>query len=160
MEIRKAEEKDWKGIYRFLSEIVTKGETYAINHDAGEEELKHLWLKKPEACFVAMLDGRLAGSYYLKKNQQGGGSHVCNAGYIVDPEFRGRGLARKMCAHSIESALEMGFEAMQYNFVVSTNVGAIHLWKSMGFQIVGTLPGAFRHPEQGPVVALIMYRFL
>ena len=93
MEIRKAEEKDWQGIYRFLSEIVTKGETYAINRDAGEEELKHLWLNKPEACFVAMLDGRLAGSYYLKKNQQGGGSHVCNAGYIVDPEFRGRGLA-------------------------------------------------------------------
>ena len=95
MEIQKAEEKDWQGIYRFLSEIVKKGETYAINRDAGEEELKHLWLKKPEACFVAMLNGRLAGSYYLKKNQQGGGSHVCNAGYIVDPEFRGRGLARK-----------------------------------------------------------------
>ena len=88
MKIRKAEEKDWQGIFRFLSEIVKKGETYAINRDAGEEKLKHLWLKKPEACFVAMLDGRLAGSYYLKKNLQGGGSHVCNCLLYTSPSPR------------------------------------------------------------------------
>ena len=99
MEIRKAEEKDWQGIYRFLREIVTKGETYAINRDAEEEELKHLWLKKPEACFVAMLDGRLAGSYYLKKNQQGGGSHVCNAGYIRRSGIQGkRACTKNVCS--------------------------------------------------------------
>ena len=160
LKIRKAVKQDWPGIYKILSEIIKKGETYAIEPDAGEQELKELWMAKPKACFVAMEKGEVAGSYYLKTNQQGGGSHVCNAGYIVHPDIRGKGIGRRMCAHSLETALEMGYEAMQYNLVVSTNQDAVHLWKSMGFSIAGTLPGAFRHPEQGPVDAFVMYRLL
>ena len=160
LKIRKAVKQDWPGIYKILSEIIKKGDTYAIEPDAGEQELKELWMAKPKACFVAMEKGEVAGSYNLKTNQQGGGSHVCNAGYIVHPDIRGKGIGRRMCAHSLETALEMGYEAMQYNLVVSTNQDAVHLWKSMGFSIAGTLPGAFHHPEEGPVDAFVMYRLL
>ena len=160
MKIQKAEAKDWPEIHKILGEIVKKGDTYAISTDADDQTLQELWMEKPKACFVAVEGSQIAGSYYLKNNQEGGGSHVCNAGYIVHPEIRGKGIGRRMCEHSLNTSLEMGYKAMQYNLVVSTNHDAVHLWESMGFSIVGTLPGAFVHPDKGPVDAYIMYRNL
>ena len=102
----------------------------------------------------------MLGTYYLKTNQPGLGAHVCNAGYMVAGQARGRGVGRAMAEHSLEEARRLGYRAMQYNFVASTNEGAIRLWKRLGFDVVGTLPGAFRHEGQGYVDALVMYRHL
>jgi ribosomal protein S18 acetylase RimI-like enzyme len=96
----------------------------------------------------------------LQPNQQGGGSHVANCGYVTAPWATGRGVARAMCAHSLDRARERGFRAMQFNFVVSTNQRAVALWQSLGFEIIGRLPGAFQHPTAGFVDALVMYRSL
>ncbi len=158
--IRRAEEKDWLGIYPILAEVVGRGDTYAINPSTGEKDLKELWMIQPTATFVALMDEACVGTYYLKPNREGGGAHVCNAGYMVCSSKRRRGIGKAMCGHSLKTALNMGFEAMQYNLVVSTNEGAIKLWKSLGFFVVGTLPRAFRHPLFGPVDALVMYRIL
>jgi GNAT superfamily N-acetyltransferase len=118
-------------------------------------------MQPPPACtFVAELAGKTAGTYILKPNQPGLGSHVANAGYMVAPAFRGRGLAGVMCRHSLELARTLGFLAMQFNFVVSTNATAIALWERHGFVTVGRLPKAFRHATLGEVDALVMHRFL
>jgi ribosomal protein S18 acetylase RimI-like enzyme len=109
---------------------------------------------------VAEEDGELLGTYYLRANQKGGGAHVGNCGYMTAAKASGRGVATAMCAHSLEYARSLGFRAMQFNFVVSTNVGAIHLWEKFGFATVGRLAGAFLHPSLGYVDALVMYRTL
>jgi ribosomal protein S18 acetylase RimI-like enzyme len=114
----------------------------------------------PARTFVAELDGRVVGTYLLRPNQPGLGSHVANAGYMVDPAYRGRGLASAMCRHSLSLARELGFRAMQFNFVVSTNATAVALWERHGFTTVGRLPLAFRHATLGEVDALVMHRFL
>ena len=109
---------------------------------------------------MAEEEGRVLGTYYIRANQAGGGPHVCNCGYMTAPEAAGRGVARTMHAHSLEHARQRGFRAMQFNFVVSTNERAVRLWQSLGFETVGQLPGAFEHPVQGFVDALVMYRQL
>jgi ribosomal protein S18 acetylase RimI-like enzyme len=140
---------------------VAAGDSYAYAPATSEDEARRIWMGSPPArTFVAELDGKVAGTYLLKPNQPGLGSHVANAGYMVDPAFRGRGLASAMCRHSIELARELGFRAMQFNFVVSTNATAVALWERHGFAIVGRLPKAFRHATQGEVDALVMHRFL
>jgi GNAT superfamily N-acetyltransferase len=110
--------------------------------------------------FVVEDDGTILGSYYLRANQAGGGKHVCNCGYMTSAAASGRGVARRMCEHSLAYARERGFRAMQFNFVVSTNERAVHLWQSLGFQTVGRLPLAFDHPSLGYVDALVMFRSL
>jgi ribosomal protein S18 acetylase RimI-like enzyme len=110
--------------------------------------------------FLAEENGQVLGTYFLRANQQGGGSHVANCGYITAPWATGRGVARAMCAHSLEHARARGFRAMQFNFVVSTNQRAVALWQTFGFEIVGRLPRAFHHPALGFVDAFVMYRSL
>jgi GNAT superfamily N-acetyltransferase len=105
-------------------------------------------------------DGRMLGTYYIKENQPGLGSHVCNCGYVVAADAQGRGIATAMCEHSQREARAMGFRAMQFNLVVSTNTRAICLWQRLGYDIVATLPGAFRHSRLGYVDALVMYKSL
>ena len=117
-------------------------------------------MEAPDATFVAVEDDAVMGTYYLRTNQPGLGSHVCNAGYIVGKAARRRGLGRAMCAHSLDEARRRGFRAMQYNLVVVTNEGAVRLWKEMGFAVVGTVPGGFNHKELGYVDAQIMYQEL
>jgi ribosomal protein S18 acetylase RimI-like enzyme len=110
--------------------------------------------------FVAEEDGTVLGTYFLQANQSGGGAHVANCGYITAPASSGRGVARAMCAHSLDHARGRGFNAMQFNFVIATNERAIHLWESFGFNTVGRIPAAFRHPALGLVDVLVMHRFL
>ena len=118
------------------------------------------WRAPAHAVFVAQVGAEVLGTYYLRPNQKGGGAHVANCGYATHPWARGRGIARAMCVHSLELARRQGFTAMQFNFVVATNDPAVALWKSLGFDVVGRLPGAFRHPQHGPVDALVMHRAL
>jgi L-amino acid N-acyltransferase YncA len=160
MNIREATEKDFDEIWPIFHEIVSAGETYAYSQDTTKEQALNIWLNAPRKTFVFEENGKILGTYYLKTNQAGPGSHVCNCGYMVSSQARGKGLATSMCKHSQEIAEELGYKAMQFNFVASSNEGAIRLWTKLGFKIVGNLPKAFNHPTKGYVDALVMYKWL
>ncbi len=160
MNIREATEKDFDEIWPIFHEIVSAGETYAYSQDTTKEQALNIWLKVPRKTFVFEENGKILGTYYLKTNQAGPGSHVCNCGYMVSSQARGKGLATSMCKHSQEIAKELGYKAMQFNFVASSNEGAVRLWTKLGFEIVGNLPKAFNHPVNGYVDALVMYKWL
>jgi ribosomal protein S18 acetylase RimI-like enzyme len=158
--IRLAADNDKDSIWAVLEPMIRRGDAYTIPRDATKQQALRYWLATGNETFVWEGDGIILGTYFLRANQPGGGSHVANCGYVTAAGAEGRGIARAMCLHSLERAKERGFRAMQFNFVVSTNGRAIELWKDFGFEVVGRLPGAFRHPERGFVDVLIMYRQL
>ena len=158
--IRRAGEADFDAIWRIFHQVVRRGDTYTYDPETTREQAYSIWMTGGQTTYVACVDGRVVGTYILKPNQPGLGSHVANAGYMVGEDGRGRGVGRAMCEHSLEEARGMGFHAMQFNMVVSTNESAVALWKKLGFSIVGTLPQAYRHRELGLVDAYVMHRFL
>lgn len=159
--IRPAERSaDADAVWAILEPILRAGDVYALPTDWPRDAALAYWLAPHHEVFVAELDDRVEGTYYLRTNQQGNGSHVANCGYATAPRSSGRGIARAMCIHSLDRARARGFRAMQFNFVVATNERAVRLWESMGFAIVGRLPGAFAHPTLGDVDALVMHRAL
>jgi len=159
--IRPITEADWPAVWGIIEPVFRAGETYAFAQDIAADEAYRVWVEVPCATFVASQDdGEILGTYYLKPNHPGPGSHVCNCGYIVSSNARSRGIASEMCEHSQREAVTRGFRAMQYNLVAATNTGAVRLWKRHGFQIVGTLPQAFEHPRDGYVDAYVMYKAL
>jgi len=158
--IRPAAGEDGRAIWRVIEPAIRAGETYPLARNLTEAEALAYWCAPQHEVLVAQAAGAIVGSYYLRANNQGGGAHVANCGYIVAPQAAGRGIARAMCAHSLERARARGFRGMQFNFVVATNERAIRLWQSCGFAIVGRLPQAFEHPRFGLVDALVMYRAL
>lgn len=160
IEMRRIEASDWEAVWPILERIFREGETYAYTPDITEKEAYHVWVKAPAATYVALIDSRIVGTYFIKPNQPELGAHVCNCGYIVSATERGRGVASTMCEHSQKEAIKLGFKSMQFNLVVSTNEGAIRLWKKLGFEIIGTLPEAFNHKRLGYVDAHIMYKQL
>jgi ribosomal protein S18 acetylase RimI-like enzyme len=161
MQIRPFEATDWPRLWPFLHHTFALGDTYAYAPDASEADIRHAWTVAPKATYVAVdEDGTVLGTYYIKPNQPGLGSHVCNCGYVTAPAAQGRGVATAMCEHSQRQALAMGFRAMQFNLVVSTNERAVRLWQHLGFAIAGRLPGAFRHSRLGYVEALVLYKQL
>lgn len=160
MRIRPATEADAAAILAIILPVIRAGETYALDRDMTEADLLAYWLGGDHQVFVAEVDGRILGTYFLHANKAGGGDHVANCGYITDAAASGQGVARTMALHSLERAHELGFRGMQFNFVVSSNERAVRLWTSLGFETVGRLPGAFRHPELGFVDALVMFRAL
>lgn len=160
MIIREAMPSDEDAIWAILEPVIRAGETYALPREFSREDALGYWMGADREAFVAEAGGEVLGTYYLRANQLGGGDHVCNCGYVTAEAARGRGIARAMCEHSLEHARSRGFRAMQYNLVVTTNDGAVRLWKRLGFDVVGRLPGAFDHPAEGLVDALVMYRTL
>jgi ribosomal protein S18 acetylase RimI-like enzyme len=160
MLIRCAEESDAAALWAILEPVIRAGETYALARDMPKVEALAYWLGPDRETFVALEDGRAVGTYYLRVNQPGGGDHVGNCGYMTAPEARGRGVARRMCEDSQARARAHGFRALQFNFVVGTNTGAVGLWTSLGFDTVGRLPLAFRYPSLGYVDALVMFKAL
>lgn len=158
--IRPAGPGDAEAIWQIIEPVIRSGDTYAVPSDMTADDAIGYWFAPGHQVFLASDDGQAVGTYFLCANNRGGGDHVANAGYITAAGARGRGIARTMCLHSIEQARSAGFLAMQFNFVVATNTGAVRLWQSLGFDIVGRLPEAFRHPDEGMVDALIMYRRL
>jgi RimJ/RimL family protein N-acetyltransferase len=132
MEIRKYRKPDWRQVWPIIEKVFRAGETYAYSPEITEQEAHKAWIETPQETYVAAAgNGEIVGTYYIKPNQPGLGSHVCNCGYIVSEDARGKGVASKMCEHSQQIAVELGFRAMQYNLVVSTNEGAIRLWQNM-----------------------------
>jgi len=158
--IRSCEEVDQDDVWAMLEPVIRAGEVFALPVDLSREQALSHWIADGNWVFVAEENGQVVGSYYLRANQLGGGSHVANCGYATAPWAVGRGVAGAMCAHSLEFAKSAGFRAMQFNFVVSTNEAAVHLWRKHGFDVVGRLPGAFHHPTLGFVDALVMFREL
>jgi ribosomal protein S18 acetylase RimI-like enzyme len=160
MQIRRAHPSDAQAIAEIIVPTFREGSTYTIDPNISEEEALAYWLSADKETFVAEADGLMLGTYFIRPNQGGGGRHVCNCGYITRTGASGRGVARAMCLHSLAHARSRGYRAMQFNFVVATNVRAVRLWQSLGFVVVGRLPGAFQHPSEGFVDALIMYQSL
>jgi L-amino acid N-acyltransferase YncA len=161
MEIREAREGDWAAIWPFLREIVAAGETYCWPRDSTEADARQWWMAKPGGrVFVAEEDGRVLGTAEVHPNQPAAGGHVCNAGFMVAAEASGRGVGRALALHVLEQATNAGFLAMQFNAVVETNTNAVSLWQSLGFRILTTIPGAFRHPVHGFVGLHVMHRSL
>jgi ribosomal protein S18 acetylase RimI-like enzyme len=164
MQIRPALARDDDAIWEIISPRIRAGETYALPRDMSRADALSYWRSPGHEVFVAEEDGEgvkaVLGTYYMRANQQGGGSHVANCGYMTAPWTTGRGVGRAMCAHSLAHARAQGFRAMQFNFVVGSNERAVALWQSLGFEIVGRLAQAFAHPRLGLVDAVVMYRLL
>jgi L-amino acid N-acyltransferase YncA len=160
MKIRPATHPDRDAIWKIFHEIVAAGDTYALDRDLSRKEALQYWCGKNTRVYVAENGGRVVGTYILRPNQSGGGSHVANAAFMVAPDAQGQRVGRAMAEHCLTEARRFGFRAMQFNFVVSTNGSAVRLWQKLGFEIVGTLPGAFHHPEKGYVDVYVMFRSL
>jgi ribosomal protein S18 acetylase RimI-like enzyme len=160
LQIRRARKEDRQAIWQIFHAVVAGGDTYVFDPNISRKKALAYWLDPKTRCYVALSDLGIIGSYILKANQPGLGSHVANAGFMVSPSARGRGIGRAMAEHCLHEARRLGFRAMQFNFVVATNRPALRLWKDLGFRIVGTLPGAFRHTQRGFVDVYVMYRRL
>ena len=160
MLIRPTEPGDSDAIWSILEPTFRAGETYPVPRDISRNDALAYWHSLGHSVFVAEDEGTVVGTYYLRANNRGGGEHVANCGYVVAPDAFGRGVARTMCAHSLDQARARGFTAMQFNFVISSNERAVRLWQELGFVIAGRLPGAFRHPRLGFVDAYVMIRSL
>src|SRR5712691_4401240 len=160
MLIGPAIDADTNAIWAIMEPIIRAGETYTLPRDMDKESALAYWFSAEREVLIAEVNGNVVGTYCLQANQKGGGAHVANCGYMTAVSATGRGVARAMCAQSLDHARERGFRAMQFNFVISTNERAVLLWQSFGFEIVGRLPGAFEHPTLGYVEAFVMYRDL
>ncbi|HQT47114.1 MAG: GNAT family N-acetyltransferase [Acidocella sp. 20-63-7] len=160
MLIRPAVQADHGAIWHILEPVIRAGETYTLAPEMSEAAALAYWTAPGHETFVAERNGDILGTYYLRANQQGGGAHVANCGYMTAQNATGQGIARAMAEHSFAHARARNYRAMQFNFVVSTNTRAVKLWEAFGFQTLCRLPGAFRHPIQGYVDALVMFRQL
>ena len=158
--IRPVERQAFPRLWPILEPVIREGATYPLPADLSAAAAEAYWFAPGNHVFAAEADSEIVGTYYLRANQRGGGAHVANAGFMTAPAMRGRGIARAMAAHALDKASELGFSAMQFNFVISSNTRAVRLWRSLGFVIVGTLPDAFRLPEGKPVDVFVMYRRL
>ncbi len=158
--IRPANHADDDAIWSIFHAVIASGDTYVFDPHMPREQALAYWLRSDTHTYVAELEGQVVGTYILKPNQPALGSHVANAGFMVSPKARGAGVGRLMGEHCLDEARRLGFRAMQFNLVVSTNEAAVRLWQRLGFQIIGTIPEAFRHSRQGFVDAYVMYQSL
>ena len=147
-------------IWPILESTIRDGDVYALPRDMTLDAARAYWFAPGNHVFVATEGGAVVGSYYVRANAQGGGAHVANAGFVTAPTARGRGVARAMGEHALAHAKALGFQAMQFNFVVAANASAVHLWRSLGFAVVGTLPRAFALPSGQFSDVFVMYRAL
>ena len=161
MVVRAAGPGDAEAVWRIFAVVVAAGDTYAYAPETGREEALRLWSGGGARCYVAVDGGgEVVGTYTLRANQPGLGAHVANAAFMVDPGARGRGIGRRLGEHALEAAAELGFRAMQFNLVVADNEPAVRLWRSLGFEVAGRLPGAYHWRRERYVDALVMYRRL
>ena len=158
--IREATDRDRAAVWEIFRATVAPGEVFVYDPNTPREEAEAYWFAKGTRTYVAEQDGKVAGSYILRQNRPGLGDHVANAGFMVAPAARRSGIGRAMGEHALGEARRLGYRAMQFNFVISTNESAVRLWQNLGFRIVGTLPGAFRHARKGLVDAYVMFRSL
>jgi L-amino acid N-acyltransferase YncA len=161
LQIRPFEPDEWPGLWRLLEPVFRAGETFPHDPAITEGETRGLWVEQSQAVMVALdATGAVVGTYYLRPNSLCLGAHVANAGYVVAEQCRGEGIGSRLCQHSLQAARRLGYRAMQFNLVVTTNTAGIRCWERNGFQLVGTLPGAFRHRQLGYVDAHVLFQQL
>ncbi|WDD99298.1 GNAT family N-acetyltransferase [Thalassomonas actiniarum] len=160
VQINETTRSDFEAFWPVFKEVVQAQETYAFDPDIEFESAYNLWCLSPEKSYVIKEKGLILGSYYIKPNASGPGKHISNCGYMVAAKSRGKGVARKLCLHSQQVAIELGYTAMQFNSVVSSNEVAVQLWKKLGYKIIGTIPNAYKHRRLGFVDSFIMHKQL
>jgi ribosomal protein S18 acetylase RimI-like enzyme len=160
LEIRKAAEADKSEVWEIIKAVISGGDTYVFYPNTPKEKMLAYWFAADKKTYVALVENKVVGTFFIKANQPDLGSHVANAGYMVAPEAKGKRIGRTMAEFSMKEAKRFGFQAMQFNFVVKTNEVAVRLWQKLGFEIIGEIPEAFQHHENGLTNALIMYRKL
>ena len=160
VEIRNANENDKAAVWQIIKAVIAGGDTYVFESDTPEELMIEYWFSPEKYVYVAEENGKMLGTYWIKANQPGLGDHVGNGAYMVSSEAKGKGIGKMMALHSIEEARRKGFQSIQFNFVVKSNTVAVNLWKSVGFEVIGEIPDAFRHKQNGLTNAYIMYRKL
>jgi GNAT superfamily N-acetyltransferase len=160
VEIRPAAEGDKPAVWQIIKAVIAGGDTYTFAPNTPEAEMIAFWFSPEKHVYVADEDGRILGTYWLKANQPGLGDHVGNGGYMVSPDAKGKGIGKLMAEHSIEEGRRIGYDSIQFNFVVKSNTVAVNLWKSVGFEVIGEIPDAIRHSQHGLTNAYIMYRKL
>lgn len=160
LEFSPAAPEDWPRIWPVFQAVVSSGDTYPHLPDTSEESARAIWMAPSHTVLAATFDGEVVGTAYYRPNMAGLGDHIANAGWMIHPNHQGQGFGRRFAEYVLEQARRAGFRAMQFNAVVATNTGAIALWESLGFEVVGTVPDAFRHPVHGLTPVHIMYRRL
>jgi ribosomal protein S18 acetylase RimI-like enzyme len=160
IQIRPALLSDQDAVWEIIEPVIRAGDTYMYAPDSSKDKMLTIWFDADKYTYVAEMEGKIAGTFFLKANQPDLGSHVVNAGYMVHPDFRGRGTAEQLCRFSLTEAKRLGFKAMQFNCVIATNEVAVRLWQKCGFSIIGTLPKAYQHQKLGLVDAYVMYQWL
>lgn len=160
LEIRKANEADKPEIWKIIESVIATGDTYLFYPDSPKEKMLDWWFSADKNTYAALMENKIVGTFFLKDNQPDLGSHIANAGYMVSSEAKGKRVGRTMAEFSLEEARKLGYRAMQFNFVVKSNEIAVKLWQDIGFEIIGEIPEAFQHKENGLTNALIMYRKL
>lgn len=161
MLIRDFRDQDWSEIYRFFAQIVAAGETYAYPDDLTLDQAKGYWILTPPARTVVAVDrSQVIGSAHMGPNRPGRGSHIATASFMVDPAHQRNGVGRALGEHVVEWASAAGYKGIQFNAVVETNVPAVRLWQSLGFDILATVPEAFDHRNLGLVGLHLMFRRL
>ena len=159
--IRKIEEDDKEAVWRIIEYVIAQGDSYTYDPETPRDAALEDWCGPEKETFVAIDDdGKIVGTYYVKANQIGLGSHIANGSYMVSPDARRKGVGRLMGEHSLQVAKKLGFHGMQFNFVVKSNEKAVRLWQSLGFEIIGEIPEAYRHKQNGLTNAYIMFRKL
>lgn len=160
VEIRGSVEEDKPQVWKIIKAVIAGGDTYVFAPDSNEEKMLAYWFAADKRVYVALSDGEIVGTFFLKDNQPDLGAHVGNAGYMVAPEARGKRVGRAMGEFSIEEARSLGYRAIQFNFVVKSNETAVRLWQSLGFEIIGEIPEGFDHARNGLTDVCIMHRKL
>ncbi len=158
MQIREATPEDWAAIWPIFTEVVQAGETYAFDPAMTSEQAAGLWMERPPGhTVVALVDGEVVGTAKMGPNRPARGAHVGTASFMVGSAARGHGVGRALAAYVVEWHREQGYRGIQFNAVVETNTAAVALWESLGFVVVGTVPGAFDHPVHGYVGLHVMH---
>ena len=160
LEIRKAVEKDKDPVWEIIESVIATGDTYVFRPGTPREKMLDYWFSEDKKTYVALAENEIVGTFFLKDNQPGLGAHIANAGYMVAPEAKGMRVGRTMAEFSLSEAKRLGYRAMQFNFVVKSNEIAVKLWLALGFEIIGEIPEAFDHAENGLTNAFAMYRKL
>lgn len=160
LEIRKANEPDKTEVWEIIKEVISTGESYIFYPNTPREKMLEYWFAADKETYVAVSENEIVGTFFIKANQPDLGSHICNAGYMVSSKTKGKDIGRKMAEFSLTEGKNLGYQAMQFNFVVKSNEIAVKLWLALGFEIIGEIPEAFQHKENGLTNALIMYRKL
>jgi ribosomal protein S18 acetylase RimI-like enzyme len=160
LQIREAVSTDAEDIWTILHEVIATGDTYAFAPDTPKEDMLKYWFASGAHPFVALIDGVIAGTYVIRSNQPGLGSHTANGAFMTSSQFRKNGVGRAMGLHALKAARERGYLAMQFNFVVKSNTRAVALWESLGFKIMAEIPNAYRHAQNGFTNIYIMHRSL